>query len=118
MDDQGTDVYLTVRDAIYVPQCPVCLLSPQQVAQQTRHPEDGFNTEASSGILQIGGYRRTILCKRQSNLPILYTGSKLGDPSANMSLSTYTPNPSEPHYTVQQKKAFYFMCLLPIWERP
>ena len=55
VDDTGADIELTVFNAINVPQCPVNLLSPQQVAQQTHSPGDGFNAEAPSGILQVGG---------------------------------------------------------------
>jgi hypothetical protein len=55
VDDHGTDVQLTVNSAIYVPKCPVCLLSPQHNAKQTKTPGDGFNAEAHSGTLKIGG---------------------------------------------------------------
>jgi hypothetical protein len=67
VDDCGTDVHLTVHNAIYVPECLVCLLSPKQVVQQTKNPGDGFNVQADSGILQIGGYHRTIQYKQKSN---------------------------------------------------
>jgi hypothetical protein len=56
VDDHGTDVHLTVHNAIYVSECPVCLFSPQHAMQQTKTPGDGFNAEAHLGILQIGRY--------------------------------------------------------------
>ena len=61
--------------------------------------------EAHSGILQLGGYCHTIQYEPQSNLPVLYTGSKLRDPMANIS-SMYTQLSWEPPYTVQELHAF------------
>ena len=96
----GVDIHITAHDAIYVPECPVCLLSPQQVAQQTETVGDGFNAKAPSGILQIGGYQHIITYNQKSSLPILYTGSLLGDPTAN--ITTYHPASWEPPYTAQK----------------
>ena len=61
VDDMGVGIHLTVHDAIYISECLVCLLSTQQIAQQTQTFGGRFNAEAYSGILQIGGYWRTIL---------------------------------------------------------
>ncbi len=42
LTDSGTEVDLYIRNALYVPHCPMNLLSPQHLAQQTKHVNDGF----------------------------------------------------------------------------
>ena len=42
LDDDGRKNTLFFRDAFYVPAVPMCLLCPQQIAQQTRKIKDVF----------------------------------------------------------------------------
>jgi hypothetical protein len=76
-DDEGNAIILHVRDALYVPKVPMCLLSPQQVAQQTNKSGDGFHTEAQFGKLTYDGFARTVLYNSLNNLPIVFTTSTM-----------------------------------------
>jgi hypothetical protein len=71
--DSGNNVIMQIRNALYVPTCPMNLLSPQQLAQQTRCSGDGFNALANIGCLKFAGHSRTVLLEPSSNLPILHT---------------------------------------------
>jgi hypothetical protein len=71
--DSGTNVTLQIRNALYVPSCPMHLLSPQQLARQTKCSGDGFNALAHIGCLRFAGHYRTVLIEPSSNLPILHT---------------------------------------------
>jgi hypothetical protein len=53
MDTEENTLDVIIRDALYVPNAPVCLLCPQQLAHQTGKEEDGFNALARHGILTI-----------------------------------------------------------------
>jgi hypothetical protein len=55
----------------------MCLLCPQQVAQQTKKAGDGFNAEATNGTLTFDGFIRTISYNTKSNLPIGFTSGNL-----------------------------------------
>ena len=59
-DDDGNTIVFHVRDALYVPKVPMCLLCPQQIAQQTAKDHDGFHAEAKFGTLTYDGFVRTI----------------------------------------------------------
>ncbi len=41
-------VDLYVRNTLSVPNCPIRLLSPQQIAQQTQRTSDGFYMQAKT----------------------------------------------------------------------
>jgi hypothetical protein len=71
--DSGTNVTLQIRNALYVPSCPMHLLSPQQLVRQTKCSGDGFNALAHIGCLRFAGHYRTVLIEPSSNLPILHT---------------------------------------------
>ena len=60
MDDSGQVIDLPIKDCLYVPDVPMCLLSPQQVAQQTKHEGDGFHALAKSGIFTFNGYTASV----------------------------------------------------------
>jgi hypothetical protein len=51
----------------------MCLLCPQQIAQQTNKAHDGFTAEANSSILTFDGFTRTIPYSRLNGLPIFFT---------------------------------------------
>jgi hypothetical protein len=76
-NDAGDEVVLHIHNSLYVPTIPINLLSPQQVCQQTGCPKDGFNVQASSGILHFANHIRTIYYNPTNNLPIFFTTSKL-----------------------------------------
>jgi hypothetical protein len=53
-DDLGNDVILHISDALHVPNVPnvpLCLLCPQQVAKQTGKRNDGFHAGGTNGVL-------------------------------------------------------------------
>ncbi len=60
-----------------MPEAPMCLLSPQHLAQQTKHTSDGFHATSSSGILTFAGFHRTIPCNSTNNLPIFFLSSTI-----------------------------------------
>jgi hypothetical protein len=49
------------------------LLCPQQIAQQTGLPSDGFLSSATCGILTFNGFTRTIPYEPRTRLPIFHT---------------------------------------------
>jgi hypothetical protein len=73
LTDSGVAVALRITQALYVPACPMNLLSSQHLAQQTKGLQDGFKISSSTGTLTFSGHTRTVLLDRQSNLPIFYT---------------------------------------------
>ncbi len=73
--DSGMIVDLYVRNTLYVLNCPIRLLSPQQIAQQTQRASDGFYMQAKTWKLMFDGHIRTVLLDQTSNLPILYIGA-------------------------------------------
>ncbi len=81
-DDDGNTIILHVSNALYVPQVPMCLLCPQQIAQQTGKEHDGFRAEAKFGTLTYDGFVRTIPYNGRNGLPIIFT---TGDQSAMFS---------------------------------
>jgi hypothetical protein len=90
MTDSGVEVDLHIHHSLYVPQCPMNLLSPQHLAQQTKRTTDGFSVFANVGILKFGGHTRTVLLDRASNLPIMHT---LGHQSALPTTSSALAHP-------------------------
>jgi hypothetical protein len=68
-DDENNEVDLYIKDALYVPQAPMGLLCPQQIAQQTRKPGDGFKALRNHGIFTFDGFHRTIPYDSRSRLP-------------------------------------------------
>jgi len=71
-DDLGNDVILHVSDALHVPNVPLCLLCPQQVAQQTGKSKDGFYAGGTNGVLTYDGFVRTIPYNGRNGLPLLF----------------------------------------------
>jgi hypothetical protein len=59
-DDNNTEIDLYIKDALYVPDAPMGLLCPQQIAQQTKLKGDGFLALDDCGILTFSSYKRTI----------------------------------------------------------
>ena len=68
-DDSGNDVRVRIKNALYVPQCPVRLICPQQLADQTGDPDDGLHLAGSRAILHHNGCILTIPYDARSNLP-------------------------------------------------
>ena len=60
VDDQGNELELLIENSIFVPLCPMNLMSPQHIAQQTGTSGDGFIALAAFGTLLIAGRKRTI----------------------------------------------------------
>jgi hypothetical protein len=96
---------------IYVPEAPMCLLSPQHMAHQTKNSEDGFIGKRKFGVLTFSGFRRTIYYNTINNLPIIFKTSNLSKlpSSPNVSkdfqaLISTTEIPSINNLTIGQRK--------------
>jgi hypothetical protein len=72
-DDQNNEIDLFIKDALYVPSAHMGLLCPQQIAQQTGLPLDGFTSSAKCGILTFNSFKHTIPYESQTRLPIFHT---------------------------------------------
>ena len=68
-------ITIEIQDALYVPDLPVHLLSPQQLAQQLKHQNINFDCSVRNEIirLEIGTDIISVPYHSQSNLPILHT---------------------------------------------
>jgi len=93
VDDSGTELEIIITNALFVPDCPMNLLSPQQVAQQTAHAGDGFHAQAGGGTLTVGGRTRFVPYSAESHLPILHTASTITSPAGPTTcMSAYVPD--------------------------
>jgi hypothetical protein len=73
IDKDDNTIDIIIRDALYVPYAPMCLLYPQQLALQTRKEGDGFNALAQHGVLTVGGFKYIVQYDTHTNLPIFRT---------------------------------------------
>jgi hypothetical protein len=71
-DDEGNKIKLYISDSFFVPNIPICLLCPQQVAKQTNNPSDGFTAGGSFGTLQYDGFVHTIHYNGRNGLPLIF----------------------------------------------
>jgi len=106
VDDCGVELELIITNALFVPDCPMNLLSPQQVAQQTTHAGDGFHAQAGGGTLTVGGRTRFVPYSAESRLPILHTASTITSPAGPTTcMSAYVPDGWDIPLTVIEQKA-------------
>lgn len=91
-DDDGNAIILHVRNALYVPNVPMCLLCPQQIAKQTGKANDGFHAEATHGTLTYDSYIRTIPYNSRNGLPIVFTSGNM-----RAMFSPFQTESSSPH---------------------
>jgi hypothetical protein len=90
-DDLGDKISLHIHDSLNVPQAPMFLLSPQSVAQQTTHTNDGFHVKSQHGIFTFAGFQKTIYYNSDNNLPIFFTSTDLHTiPSSFSDTSSHT----------------------------
>jgi hypothetical protein len=73
MDTEENNLDVVIRDALYVPNAPMCLLCPQQLSLKTGKEGYGFNALAHHGIITIEGFSSIIQYDRHNNLPIFRT---------------------------------------------
>ena len=73
--DNNEDIELHIPNSLFVPSIPMCLISPQSVAQQTNNPLDGFHAKGSYGVFTFSGFVKTVYYNSKNNLPILFTSS-------------------------------------------
>jgi hypothetical protein len=52
-NDAGDDISLHIQESLYVPSAPMCLLSPQTIAQQTNNALDGFHAKGPHGLFTL-----------------------------------------------------------------
>jgi hypothetical protein len=88
-NDDGDDIVLNLLNSLYVPSIPMCLLSPQHMAQQTHNSADGFAT--NTGLLTFAGHKHTIHYNASNNLPIFFTSSNITS-TPSIDPSTITSN--------------------------
>jgi hypothetical protein len=93
-DDENNEVDLHIKDALYIPQAPMGLLCPQQIAQQTQKPGDGFTAFRTLGIFTFDGFRRTVPYNTRSRLPILYTIGGYSVYTAEVNTNSAPPLPN------------------------
>lgn len=70
-DETGQAIELFVRNVLYVPGLPTTLICPQQIAQQTKKAEVGFQALTTHGTLTVGGLRIKIAYNATCNLPMI-----------------------------------------------
>jgi hypothetical protein len=58
--DMGNEIDLFIKDALYVPSAPMGLFCPQQIAQQTKTPNDGFHAIAEHAFFNFGGIAKQL----------------------------------------------------------
>jgi len=75
INDKNEKQTITLNRCLYVPQCTVRLLCPQQIGYATGCPSDGFNATSTNPILTVQGETTTLDYDSVSNLPLLYTTS-------------------------------------------
>jgi hypothetical protein len=83
INDNGDEVVLHLHNSLYVPKAPMCLLSPQHMAQHTNPDTDGFNSTGKFGILTFSGHQRTIHYNSANNLPIIFLASNFATSSTS-----------------------------------
>jgi len=93
-NDQGKTVSMIIRNCYYVPEMDIRLISPQQLAQQSKKKcEHSFNDKVFH--LRWNGHTKTVPFSKKNNLPTLYTspGTAL---AANIAhhMDTHSANPS------------------------
>jgi hypothetical protein len=76
-NDNGNVIDLHTHDCLYVSTAPMCLLSLQQLMQQTSKPRDIFTIQHHSGQLIFDDHIKTIYYNKNNNLPIFFTASNL-----------------------------------------
>jgi hypothetical protein len=86
LNDDGGKVTLHIHNCHFVPDAPMCLLSPQHMAQQTNCSTDGFHSKGSHGTLTFSGFQRTVHYNHNNNLPILFLATTF-PPSTHSSTS-------------------------------
>jgi len=112
-DNDGHNIILHISDALYVPNIPICLLCPQQVAKQTGLANDGFIAGGAHGTFTYDGFTRTVPYNGQNGLPLIFAtrlDRKMSDPSSCTNeyvtafLSTELPLAPESNLTRPQRK--------------
>ena len=59
-DDSANNVIIRITNVLYVLHCPVRLICPQQVANQTGFPDNGLHLKGSHAIMHHEGHTLTI----------------------------------------------------------
>ena len=70
-DDKSNPFCIRIERTLYVPDCPVRLLCPQQLIDQTGGPDDGLHISGRQAILQYNGHTLTVPHDKINNLPIV-----------------------------------------------
>jgi len=107
-DENNNEVDLYIQNALFVPKAPMGLLCPQEVAQQTKKPQDGFNALGQHGILTFNGFCKTVPYDVRSRLLIMYTVDGL---QCYMTASSEPSLPPSDSLTASQKLLLRWHCL-------
>jgi hypothetical protein len=112
-DDNGNDITLLLPNSLYVPQAPMCALSPQQMAQHTASSSDGFICHGTYSTLTFSGFQCTIPCSSLNNLPIFFftmdpsSTNTNYHPFASLLSSTSTSSDTTTNLSSVQKKLLH-----------
>jgi len=71
-DNNGHDITMYLHNSLHVPDTPVCLLSPQHMAQQTTSDLDSLNSQCGSSILTFFSFKCTMYYNFSNNLPVIF----------------------------------------------
>jgi hypothetical protein len=73
LDDNGNKIQILISNAYHIPTLPIRLISPQQLAQQSRDPLAGAFATKKDLILSWDFHCKTVKYNKANNLPMLYT---------------------------------------------
>jgi len=99
-DDNNNEVDLYIQKCSICPKSSHGTLCPQQIAQQTKKPQEGFNALGQHGILTFDGFCKTVPYDVRSQLPIMYTVDGL---QCYMTASSEPSLPPSDNLTASQK---------------
>lgn len=91
-DDSGKVRYMHVKNTFYILDCPMKLLSPQQLIRQSSNKEARLEVRKSNCILHWDGFQKTVSYHPGNQLPILYSIERVPEYGAFLASCERTPN--------------------------
>ena len=72
-DENGAHMQILISNAYHILHLPIRLISPQQVAQQSKDPPAGGYTTKTNYVLAWDYHTKTVSYEKHNNLPVLHT---------------------------------------------